>query len=61
MNKIEEYNQSTSKYELYAHLSDKIVSGEIKTFSGLFTYAKNVNFEKIHDRSSLIFMGNLDK
>ena len=74
MNKIEEFNQSTSKYELYTHLSEKIVSGEIKTFSEIFTYAKNVNFEKVHDSKRILkglfdlirkinwgFFNNLDK
>ena len=74
MNKIEEFNQSTSKYELYTHLSEKIVSGEIKTFSEIFTYAKNVNFEKVHDHKKILkglfdlirkinwgFFNNLDK
>ena len=74
MNKIEEFNQSTSKYELYTHLSEKIVSGEIKTFSEIFTYAKNVNFEKVHEHKKILkglfdlirkinwgFFNNLDK
>ena len=74
MNKIEEYNQSTSKYELYTHLTEKIVSGEIKAFSEIFTYAKNVNFEKVHDHKAILkglfdlirkinwgFFNNLDK
>ena len=54
MQKIEEYNQSTSKYELYAHLSNKIVSGKIRTFSEIFTYAKNINFEKVNDNKRLL-------
>ncbi|WP_295156059.1 hypothetical protein [uncultured Brachyspira sp.] len=74
MNKIGEYNQSTSIYELYTHLSEKIVSGEIKTFSEIFSYAKNVNFEKLNDGKSILkglfalirkinwgFFNNLDK
>ena len=52
MNKIEDYNQNISKYELYAHLSDQIVAGNIKTFSEIFTYAQNVNFEKIKDHET---------
>ena len=54
MNKIEDYNQNISKYELYAHLSDQIVSGNIKTFSEIFTYAQNVNFEKIKDHENIL-------
>lgn len=74
MNKIEDYSQSTSKYELYTHLSDQIVAGNIKTFSEIFTYAKNVNFEKINDHKTILkslfslirkinwgFFSNLDK
>ena len=54
MNKIEEYTQSTSKYELYAFLTEKIISGEIKNFSEIFTYAKNINFEKVHDHKTIL-------
>ena len=74
MNKIEEYTQSTSKYELYAFLTEKIISGEIKNFSEIFTYAKNINFEKVHDHKTILralfdiirkinwgFFNNLDK
>lgn len=74
MNKIEEYTPTTSKYELYTHLSNKIVSGEIKTFSELFNYAQNVNFDKINDSKTILkglfslirkinwgFFNNLDK
>ena len=74
MNKIEDYNQNISKYELYAHLSDQIVAGNIKTFSEIFTYAQNVNFEKIKDHENILkslfslirkinwgFFNNLDK
>ena len=74
MNKIEDYNQSTSRYELYTHLIEQIAERNIKTFSELFTYAPNVNFEKIRDHENILkslfslirkinwgFFSNLDK
>ena len=74
MNTIEEYTPTTSKYELYTHLSEQIVSGKIRTFSAIFTYASNVNFEKINDHNNILkglfnlirkinwgFFNNLDK
>ena len=74
MNTIEDYTPSTSKYELYNHLSEQIVSGKIKTFSEIFTYASNVNFDKINDHNNILkglfqlirkinwgFFNNLDK
>lgn len=54
VNKIEEYTQSTSRYELYTHLSDQIVNGRIKSFSHLFEYAKNVNFDKVVDAKNIL-------
>ena len=54
MNTIEEYTPTTSKYELYTHLSEQIVSGKIRTFSEIFTYASNVNFEKINDHNNIL-------
>lgn len=54
MNKIEEYTQNTSRYELYTHLSENIVNGRIRTFSQLFEYAKNINFDKVVDSKNIL-------
>ncbi len=54
MQKIEEYTSSTSKYELYSHLIDKIVFGDIRTFSGILEYAKNINFDSISDGREIL-------
>ncbi len=38
MNEIKEYTAASSAYEVYVHLSDKIVKGELVTFNTLRTY-----------------------
>ena len=38
MNEIKEYTASSSAYEVFVHLSDKIVKGDLLTFTALRTY-----------------------
>lgn len=54
MQNIEDYSPSVSKYELFAFLYTKVINLEIKSFSELINYTKNINFKKVPDGQDIL-------